>query len=444
MLDTPTFVLHKMSSSKSNFKAAALAKCYDLFSKNKTKRTYASQEVSASLVAGVVEKIEAATPQPVAINSDPAPTEAVSPITPDQEVESPQGHLGLNNPQSRDSELGASALSTESELGATQKRNFAIALIDPEQLWDNFFSTLIESSSHAVRDKVEELQSQLVHSIEVRHAVKRGEHRFAEVLDFPLKLMLTPLKRGRKAANMFASMLEMQFGPLHAALQVGSIVLEWNDNSLVTPYLCAYEDEVMLKIDMQPHSEWVRYTEKHHSAMRESAEQLNYPEQIEFVYAVTAEKKKLIDALVSVVIEYNKRHYYNLFSRNCQHFVRDALDALQVEIPRELQGDLGNYYKALVDGKTPSVPAKFQTHSDLDLYVMGKQKDKLLADMPQHDLEYLLALYFRLHLESKTQLRKDAKALDEWRCQEKNCCMGTIERVIKVESMKLHNFKTIS
>ncbi len=450
-----------MSTSKSNFKAASLAKCYDAFSKNKVKKEkYVPEPVSASCVATVVEKIEAtgshevppqSTP-PIAINSDPVTPHGANHPSPiaaavsdqSQEVDDLTGQSALGNSQSsKDSELGASAVSCVDELSAFEKKNFAVSLIDPDQLWDNFFSVFIENATQAVTDNVDEVQAQLEHSLEVRQAVRRGEHRFAEVLDFPLKLIFTPLKHGRRAANAFASMLEMQFGPLHAALQVGKIMLEWDDSSLVTPYLCAFEDQVM-EMDMQPHSRWVKYTEQHHSAMRKSAEQLNYPDQIEFIYAVTNEKMKLIDALIQVVIKYNKHYYYNLFSRNCQHFVCDALEALQVEIPKEIPGGLGQYYKDLVEGRTPSVPAKFKSHSDLDKYVASKLRDGVLASMPQHDLEYLLTLYFRFHLESKTQLRKDCKALEGWKCQERNCCMGSIEKLIQVESMKLHKFSTIS
>ena len=237
-------------------------------------------------------------------------------------------------------------------------------------------------------------------------------------------------------ATAFASMLEMQFGPLHTALQVGNVVLEWNDSNLVTPYLCAAEDQI-LELDVQKHSKWVEYTTQHGDDMQRAARELNFTEQIELTYKITTEKKHLIDNLIKVIIQYNKYHYYNLFDRNCQHFVMDALDALEVRIPKQLPGGLGKYFKALVAGRTPSLQKQFKTHSALDHYVMQQES---MDSMPQHDLEFLLALYFRFHLESKAKLKDNGVALGAWQCREPGCRMGEVERLIKMESLKIHQF----
>ena len=42
----------------------------------------------------------------------------------------------------------------------------------------------------------------------------------------------------------------MQFGPLHAALQIGNVILEWNDSSLVIPHYTDPSDP-LLKTDVQ-------------------------------------------------------------------------------------------------------------------------------------------------------------------------------------------------
>lgn len=39
-------------------------------------------------------------------------------------------------------------------------------------------------------------------------------------------LIFTPLKRGASIAKTLASLVELQFGPLHAAIQMGSVILE--------------------------------------------------------------------------------------------------------------------------------------------------------------------------------------------------------------------------
>lgn len=455
---TPTYIVvlaRSMSSFKSKSFKGSLARSYAALSQNNEEKdeVLAASQASSSAVAGVKEKITAKQERdlerggslqaslPVAINGKP---EAVN------GKDSPS----LATVESLDSALGASAItqttiSTECPeaddgiLGEKEKAELAKALLDPQELWKKFFSVCIEDAAEAVEENVGEGTVMPSHMEETHQAQKRGEHRFATVCNFPLKLIFTPLKRGRRMANTFASLLEMQFGPLHAALQVGSVILEWNDSSLVAPYLCDYEDEIM-RLDMQPHSEWVKYTGKHHTKIKTAIDGLDYGQQIELIYKIASEKKRLIDALIGVIIRYNKYYYYNLFDRNCQHFVADALKALEVELPKEFKGGLGGYYKALIKGRTPSVPAQFKKHSDLDLYVMQKRQEGLLVKMPQHDLEYILALYFRFHLEEKTKLKGDQKALENWTCPETRCCAKELEGLINDQSMTIHQFKTIS
>lgn len=481
----------RSSSSKSKSLGGALARSYALLSQNREKKKNEQHVTSQpkSAIASMKEKIDSSEEKdqqarvawenssPVAINSDPAMNGKVMP----QNIDFVTGQSALSDPeasgyqgsalkasavpqtnlaenQKLDTSLGASAEpgaeSQENALGTSTKTqasvdtlsesaksDLAAALIDPKLLWEDYFSGLIDDAADAVEENVAEKESKLCHSLEVRHARRRGEHRFGDVCNFPLKLIFTPLKRGHGLAKTFASLLEMEFGPLHAALQVGRVVLEWSDNSMVTPYPCDYEDEVM-KLDMQPYSEWVKYTGKHHSEAKKTIEGLDYAGQIELTYKIASEKKRLLDALIEVIIQYNKFHYYNLFDRNCQHFVSDALEALKVELPAEFKGGLGKYYKALIKGKTPSVPSKFKTHSHLDLYVKQKQEDGTITSMPEHDLEFILALYFRFHLESKTKLKKDRK--EEWHCEEEYCRMQDIEGFIELQSMAIHNFKTIS
>lgn len=331
--------------------------------------------------------------------------------------------------------------STESKESA--KIEEATRLIDPQYMWEFFSGVIIDPAVDAVFENVEEEKADFIVSQEFRQATARSEHRFANVCHLPLKLILIPLKRARGLANTFASLLEMQFGPLHAALQVGNVVLEWNDSSLVRPHLCKYEDQVM-EVDMQRHSKWVQYTNQHQSEIQRAANELDFTEQIELVYMVTSKKKQLIDALIEVITRYNKLYYYHLINRNCQHFVSDALKALEVEQPTAFTGGLKRYFDKLVKGRTPMIPERFKTHQDLDAYIMQIQRKNLIAKIPQQDLEFLLTLYFRFHLESKKLLGKNPQALEEWKCQEENCQMNALEQVIELDSLQLHGFGTIN
>ena len=479
-----------MSSSYIEKKRGSLAKCFEALSTHKAKKNIST---SSSTAVCVQKKVEAAI-ESGSINNDQLPptpvdrkdhadgasiapstdsTNVTQRITGDsevratssaEEVKSTGSHVKTKGPEESARLSTSSEVSNEASAESTVQKasdyiseadipeeptkkevidSLTAVLTDRQLIWEEFFSGIVtDYAADAVEENLKEDKLSFTHSMEKKGATDRAVYRAENVCNLPVKLILTPLQRGKRLANTFASKLEMQFGPLHAALQVGNVILEWNDSHLVSPYLCDYEDEFhVMKVDMQPHSEWVDYTTRNTPKMKEAAKKLNFSEQIDQIYMVTSKKKEMVDDLIDVIVTYNQHYYYNLFDRNCQHFVIDALEALQVKNPTSFTGGLRDYFKALVEGRTPSIPVRFKTHQDLDAYVTRIKREGHTKDMPQHDLEFILTLYFRFHLESKDRLRKNQKALQEWKCQEVNCQMEELEKLIEMGSLKLHGFR---
>ena len=315
-------------------------------------------------------------------------------------------------------------------------------LISKEDM-SNYFSTLVDHpATVAIEENLTEEKCEFTSTYEESRAQERGEQRFTKLCDLPLKLILTPVCVGGRVISKFASLLEMQFGPLHAALQVGDVILEWNDSSLVVPHFAEHDDRLM-KTDVRHLTDWVSFTSGEVPRVREAIQMLDYRKQIELIYKVTAEKQRLIDNLVEIIITYNRQYYYDIIRRNCQHFVTDALKALGVSEPIEFTGGLGEYFRALKQGRSKVLQGKFTNHVHLDTYVREKEQNGEISQLTRHDLEYLLAQYFRYHLEQKTRLLRDNKEaeLGEWSCEVKGCCMERLEQRIDFESLRIHNFK---
>ena len=350
--------------------------------------------------------------------------------------------------------LGAGAGSLSLQLSRSQDtwsvasdrmtpKQVAQHLISKEEIND-YFSTLVDHpATMAIEENLTEEKCEFTSTYEESRAQERGEERFSKLCDLPLKLILTPLCIGGHVISKFASLLEMQFGPLHAALQVGDVILEWNDSSLVVPHFAEHNDQLM-KTDVRHLTDWVNFTSGEVPRVREAIQMLDYRKQIELIYKVTAEKQRLIDNLVDVIITYNRQYYYDIIRRNCQHFVTDALRALDVTEPIEFTGGLGEYFRALKQGRSKALHAKFTHHVHLDNYVREKEQSGEISQLTKHDLEYLLAQYFRYHLEQKTRLQQDNKdaELSEWSCEVKGCSMERLEKRIDFESLRIHNFKT--
>ena len=100
----------------------------------------------------------------------------------------------------------------------------------------SYFSHMLKSHAKSViKEKLADGQLTDLTLEEASMARSRSEHRFGYLCDLPINIILTPLNHGGKIVSRFAWLLERQFGPLHAALQIGNVVLEWNDSSLVIP-----------------------------------------------------------------------------------------------------------------------------------------------------------------------------------------------------------------
>lgn len=434
-----------MSKSKLPEKVrVSSARAYDLLfnsgPKSKNKPSGASAAGSGASLEQVTQKVEILREREESFQHRSLPEQ-----TSDEEPTNPPV-----NDQSSPNE-GASAVGNDehesvcdsAEIPRRKSKDIAQKLISKDDIMC-YFSELIEDcAADVIDEKLKEEDADMLTSLELGKAMERSEHRFAHVCDLPLKIVLTPLSRGGRIVSRFANLLEMQFGPLHASLRVGNVILEWNDSSLVIPHLCKHGDE-LLQSDVQGLSEWAIYTSKQYDDVRSAMTTSDYQKQIEIVFRVTAEKRRHIEALVDVIIKYNTFFHYNLFDRNCQHFVLDALKALGVEKPPEFTGGLRDYFKALKEGRSPSVLAKFATHAALDSYVKEKESNGEINKMEQNDLEFLLAQCFRFHLKQKSELQDENADLSNWACKEPTCCMQRLERRIRFETLRIHNFKAIS
>ena len=324
------------------------------------------------------------------------------------------------------------------QISKRQSFHMARCLTDPELLWSNYFSGMLDNCVDAVEHNLDEGKLEFRSSLEEEHGKKRMEHRVSSACALPIKLILTPLHRGGRAVKTFASLLAMQFGPLHTSLRVGQVILEWNDSNLVTPYHCDHAER-LVQVSLESYSKWTESVRQQHSDFKRTIEELDFSGEVEQIFVIASKKKEMIDRLIEVVVRYNRYYFYNLIDRNCQHFVMDCLDALEVKFPKELNGGLRNYFKMLAKGRSPSIPKMFKTHAHLDDYV----KEQSLESMSQHDLEYLLALYFRFHLESKEKVKNDRKQYEEWVCPERFCHMDEVEMHVDQSTLLIHRFRSM-
>ena len=291
------------------------------------------------------------------------------------------------------------------------------------------FKHLLSYADNVVDNIAEEnLLMSDFHSLEREKAHDRAKHGVASICHLPVKLRISKLQRTWALSHTFTALLRYEYGPLHAALEVGNITVEWGRESLVVPSYAP--SGTFFSAHVHDQGEWFDETYKLVKDMSLADRCKDRRRKIEILNNSAEKKEELLKKLADVIIDYNCNKKYSVYSCNCQHFVLDALAALGIKEPPEFSGRLKDYLQTLKKGKAHAT-SDFQTHEQLDEHVAKK-----LADMTTHDAEYLLCQYFQFHLPS-IEASEDE---DTWQCDAPNCQCKALEEWVQDHTLLLNQF----
>lgn len=294
------------------------------------------------------------------------------------------------------------------------------------------FSYLLETGSklilEAARDDQED--DEFLHTMELRMAHQRAKQDTVQACHLPVKLILSQLRRGRPPlANTWSSLFKFKYGPLHSALQVGEVLIEWGRESLVIPKYEPILPSRQLQFYVHGQGEWRETVGQFVQEMSLADRRRTTEEKVDVLYRSVTEKTRLIENLIDVIVKYNREKKYDLFKCNCQHFVGEAMAALGIKETPQFSGKLSEYYELLKQGKT-KMP-EFQDHESVDRYVVEN-----FDQLTQHDMEFLLCQYFQHHSADMAQ----ADDIDVWKCTLATCQSDKLEDRIKQNSLLFNQF----
>lgn len=302
-------------------------------------------------------------------------------------------------------------------------------LTDLDSIMDMYFSDILHHQvSEMVDEQIQEGQAEFVTTTEVEASKERSQWRVEDVAKLDVKLLLkkidTPLPR---FANSAASILQMQYGPLHTSLLIGNeILLEWNTGSLVIP---ERYDGINQRYPIM--------TSVLHRASTVSLIKYDPKDETDLIFQAALSKLDILNGLVRVIAQYNGQYFYHAISRNCQTFVIDALKAMGCENPPEFEGNLRTYFQDLKAGRCQT---SYANHAALDQYVQDRVLNAPAGrELSTQEKEYLLGQYFLFHMNGLTE----AEQPENWACPVRNCQMVNLETLIGEEAMTMHRFLRI-
>ena len=293
-----------------------------------------------------------------------------------------------------------------------------------------YFAHLVtEAAGDIVLETTEEIETSFTNAWERAMAQKRTIQRMEIVTKFPVKLILRDLKHSLPPfISSFSKMIQLEFGPFHAALIIDDVVVEWDDSGLIMPDQVDHEWIFQARLQ----GDFNNYVKAMKPKMKESARRMDFEKQIEQVFEATREKQQAINQLIDVIVHYNTHYEYNILTRNCQHFVLDAMKALGINQVPQFTGVFQKYFEALKKGKSPNILEQFETHAELDEHVNSIMRPGL----SQHDLEYLMCQYFMFHVSSCNKRVGEEEPM-EWTCEVENCRMKEIELMLERDTGSL-------
>ena len=271
---------------------------------------------------------------------------------------------------------------------------------------------------------------------EFRAAGTRAAARLTEMYDINVKLQLRKLDVWNQGVvAKFASLIGAEYGPTHAALLIGNaengyVMFEWDGTSLIIPqyYNSAIREDV--KFEARVATPICVADDRLQDEVKAAGEQLDHVKQIDLIFDAAVQRSKVFDNLFKLIIDYNKYCYYHMFSRNCQHFVHDAMQALGVKNPHPFAGRLKTYFEKLMKGV---MAVDFRSHSDLDAHVMTR-----LKEATQQELEYYMCMYLHFHAVGRSRSSEPDPA--KWKCEEASCQLDNVDMRIAEQESVLNHF----
>ena len=274
------------------------------------------------------------------------------------------------------------------ELEGRELQKMAESITNPEKILD-YFSHLY--SLDEIDDVNEDKADVFATSLEVIHAKVREKTRYVQAAKIPLKIAARDVEVNPKAKRILhtlADFIRMDYGAKHVALVVGDVVLEWSKESLVIPH---YED--LADFEARDITEYCPHNAE---AVPTDGPLLTIVEEVEKLVESTVGKVQTFERLAKVISKYNNKFYYDVTRRNCQTFVKDALEAIGISKKIPITHEISERVQQLRAKKLGEIPDTFAGHEDLDAYIKTKSQ-RWIERLDPDSLEFLQLSYMQFH-----------------------------------------------
>ncbi len=316
-------------------------------------------------------------------------------------------------------------------MGNNELHELAECLSIKKKFKERYFDPLLRRADQAVLMTMEEAETfaggNVPNELTTTDSQERMETGLSRVRNLKVELLLFELRdeqQKREITRFFHKYVhQCTYGPFHAALKIGNLVLDWDETSLIIPYRAEAHD-MMATSQADVMNRTLVFRGNLHEGgslgsevqipVRGGAESTTaaFTKQINHLLDITEEKVCLLDTLAELMVKFNNKQRYGILSYNCQHFVTEVLSVLGQEAQADhFRGKTREFFDAILVRRGLTGPgAEFNTHTELDDHVREN-----IGRMTPENLEFCHCHYLLFHAWSR-QFNKPA-----WSCGGDSC-----------------------
>ena len=218
------------------------------------------------------------------------------------------------------------------------------------------------------------------------------EQKKLELAESKIELFFCNAVSGDPKALKVLANIAMPFGLLHTGLLIDDICIQWGrgllGDSLVNPWKDVKYNDYIFAIELKNEKIWSLIIETYNNLTDYITSKKPY-ENMGTIKAVEIANFQM-DSIAETAVDFNQNKKYHLVFENCQHFVTNILEKINLKVYKE--GEVQKVFKTAVE---KGDPFDFQydgriikTRKDLDEIALQVDFDKL-----QYDSKMVLFYY---------------------------------------------------
>lgn len=271
----------------------------------------------------------------------------------------------------------------------------------------------------SINKEIYELRQKELTEKEIQDAINNLSQKKLELSESRIEIYFcNAMEKGHDFLKFCADTI-MTFGLVHTGLLIDDVVIQWGrgmlGDSLIHPAKNAKYNDYIYAIELENKKIWDLIKETYNNIEDYITGKRNYEEMGTIKAFIIADNQ--LDSIAESCVYFNINKTYSLYFDNCQHFIKNVLQKLNLKIIKD--GEVGRILKIAQDkGDIIDFVYKdivFRTRNELDNYILKCNFKKLPNDHRRLLFCYRNVFEYYSRFRKEDKYKTTEKAKEFWR-----------------------------